>query len=78
MKFTKEYLDTLFKSITTVLNDFVLGIDEVTLISTVKKKNKNIKINNEDIISICNLVESIEFINNKFFWLCFKIVLKLA
>lgn len=67
MKFTKEYLDTLFKSITTVLNDFVLGIDEVTLISTVKKKNKNIKINNEDIISICNLVESIEFINNKFF-----------
>ncbi len=63
---TANYLDKLYKTIIGILNENVLGIDEFSLITNAKKRLNNSKINNEEIISLCASIDTIEVENDKY------------
>lgn len=59
-----KYLDRLYNIIISILNENVLGIDEFTLITKVKKKLNNNKIDNKEITNLCANVNTIEVDKN--------------
>lgn len=56
----KKDVEKIYKTIIGILNEEVLGIDEFSLITKVKKKIKNKKLSNKLITTICKIVGTIE------------------
>lgn len=67
VKHNLAYLVEIYKAIVSILNDSVFGIDEFTLITRVKKYLNSKRIKNEEIISLCKAIKTVELNNNTYF-----------